>query len=172
MADIYIDCEWIGGDYLTILGAYSYGQNRFQLYSNTLTKNRLSRFLNLCSEYSGKSDTFLFCHGPDIGKIKSYFGIDLKAKYYCINTITAVRTYTKLKDVSLSHLETYFRIDRNYVLSLQEMPTLWYSPNARDRKRVLNYNWEDCINLWKVVMQLKQKYHVTPGDLKKIAMST
>ncbi|MBT9143530.1 MAG: hypothetical protein DDT29_01938 [Dehalococcoidia bacterium] len=44
MADVFIDCEWIEGDYLTILGAYSHGQDRFQLYDETLTRKRFSKF--------------------------------------------------------------------------------------------------------------------------------
>lgn len=172
MADVYLDCEWIGGDYLTIVGAYSYGQDRFQLYDNTLTRNRLSRFLNLCSGRSGKSNSFLFCHGPDIGRIERHFGMDLKSTCYCVNTITAFQRYTKFEDVSLSHLERYFGLGRRYALSPEEMYELWKSRRRRDRQVVLDYNWEDCVNLRRLVSILKREYGVTQGILKEISMQS
>jgi len=95
MADVFIDCEWIQGEYLTILGAYSFGQGRFQLYDETLTRNRFSRFLNSCYNRSGSRYTFLFCHGPDIGRVMEYFDLRLKQDYYCINTVTAFNTFTR-----------------------------------------------------------------------------
>lgn len=170
MADVYLDCEWIGGDYLTIVGACSYGQPRFQLYGDTLTRNRLSRFLNLCLERSGKSENFLFCHGPDIGRIEQHFGMNLKSRFYCVSTITAFQRYTKFEDVSLTHLERYFELERRYALSPQEMSELWNSRKSRDKRVVLNYNWEDCVNLRRLVAILKKEYSVTPGKLKEISM--
>ena len=125
MADVYIDCEWIGGDYLTILGVYSPGQRRFQLFGKALTRRRLSRFLNLCCERNRSQYTLLFCHGPDLGRIKKEFNLDLKEDYYCINTITAFRMFTNFRDVSLGHLERYFGLSRKYAPSTSEMSKLW-----------------------------------------------
>lgn len=171
MADVFIDCEWIGGDYLTILGAYSPGQDRFQLYGRKLTRNRFSRFLNLCRNRGRSRYTFLFCHGPDVGKIQNEFGLELKDYCYCINTLTAFRNFTMFRDVSLGHLERYFGISRRYALSSDEMRKLWNSNRLRNRKIVLDYNWEDCLNLWYLVNILKSEYGVMRHDFKKISMN-
>lgn len=170
MADVFIDCEWTEGEYLTILGAYSLGQSRFQLYDKRLTRNRLSRFLNRCCNRSGSRYTFLFCHGPDMGRIKKKFNLRLKRDYYCINTVTAFRTFTLFRDVSLGHLEQYFGLPRKYALSSSEIRNLWNSNRRQDRRIVLEYNWEDCVNLWRLVNVLKNKYNVTRSDFKEIAM--
>lgn len=169
MADVFLDCEWILGDYFTILGAYSYGQDRFQLYDETLTRNRLSRFLNICSEH-GRKEIFLFCHGPDIGRIERFLDLDLRNYYHCINTVTAFQTYTYFKDRTLGHLEQYFGLPRKYAFTTDEIRKLWNSEREKERRRVLAYNWEDCKNLWRLVRKLIKEYGVTRGDLKAIAM--
>ena len=171
MADVFIDCEWIAGEDITILGAYSLGQPRFQLSEKKLTRNRISRFLNRCMNRSGSRYTFLFCHGPDVGKVKKKFGLRLKRDYYCINTQTAFREFTYFRDVSLGHLEQYFRLPRNYALSSSEIRRLWTSNSWWNRRIVLEYNWEDCINLWRLVKILKRDYNVTRSNFKEIAMS-
>jgi hypothetical protein len=171
MADVFIDCEWIQGEYLTILGAYSFGQSRFQLYDKTLTRNRFSRFLNRCCDRSGSRYTFLFCHGPDVGRVKEYFNLRLKRDYYCINTVTAFNAFTQFKEASLGHLEQYFGLPRKYAFSSTEIRDLWNSGRRWDRRAVLEYNWEDCLNLWRLVNILKSGYCVTRSDFKRIAMN-
>ena len=170
MADIFIDCEWIEGEYLTILGAYSLGRSRFQLYGKKLTRNRFSRFLNRCCDRSGSRYTFLFCHGPDIGRVKKEFNLRLKKDYYCINTVTAFNTFTQFRNRSLGHLEQYFGLPRKYALSSSEIRDLWNSGSRRALRTVLEYNWEDCLNLWRLVNILKNYYGVTRSDFKKIEM--
>lgn len=170
MTDVFIDCEWILREYLTILGAYSPGQSRFQLYDKTLTRNKFSRFLNRCRNRSGSRYTLLFCHGPDMGRIKKKFNLRLKQDYYCINTVTAFNTFTQFRDASLGHLEQYFGLPRKYALTSSEMSNLWKSNSWKDRRIVLEYNWEDCVNLWRLVNVLKKEYNVTRSDFKKIAM--
>jgi len=155
---------------LTILGAYSPGQERFQLYGKKLTRNRFSRFLSLCRNRGSSRYTLLFCHGPDVGKIQNVLGLELKEYLYCINTLTAFRKFTTFRDVSLGHLERYFGIPRKYALSSDEMRKLWSSYWLRDRKIVLDYNWEDCMNLWHLVNILKSEYDVTRYDFKQISM--
>ena len=170
MADVFVDCEWIGGENLTILGAYSIGQRRFQLHDRMLTRNRFSRFLNRCCNRSGSQYTFLFCHGPDIGRVMTEFNLRLKKNYYCINTVTAFRNFTQFRDLSLGHLEQYFRLPRKYVLTPSEMSDFWNSKSRRKRRIVLGYNWEDCVNLWRLVKVLENEYGVTRSDFKSIAM--
>ena len=171
MADVFIDCEWIGSDYLTILGAYSPGQSRFQLYGKKLTRIRLSRFLNRCCDRNASRYTLLFCHGPDVGRIREMFNLRLKEDYYCINTITAFREFTNFGDRTLGHLEQYFRLPRKYALSSYEMSGLWNSKKRKHRKIVLDYNWDDCVNLWRLVNILKGEYGVTRHDFKQISMN-
>ena len=170
MADVFIDCEWVHGDYLTILGAYSLGQRRFQLYGRKLTRNRFSRFLNQCCERSGIRYTFLFCHGPDVGKIMNFFNVKLKHSYYCINTVTAFKHFTQFGNATLGHLEHYFNLPRTVALSSTEIRNLWTSNRRWKRRLVLKYNWEDCMNLWRLVNILKNGYGVTRSDFKSIAM--
>lgn len=172
MADVFIDCEWVHGEYLTILGAYSPGQDRFQLYGKRLTRNRLSRFLNRCRYRSGSRYTFLFCHGPDLGRIEREFDLNLKQDFYCINTVNAFSTFTQFRDVSLGHLEWYFGLPRKYALSSSEISKLWKSNSRKDRRIVLGYNWEDCLNLRRLVNVLKNNYNVTRSNFRQIAMST
>jgi len=167
MADVFIDCEWIQGEDLTILGAYSPGQSRFQLYDKMLTRNRFSRFLNRCCNRSGSRYTFLFCHGPDIGKIKKKFKLRLKQDYYCINTVTAFNTFTQFRDASLGHLEQYFGLPRKYALSSYEISKFWRSNSWKKRRIVLEYNLADCVNLWRLVNLLNDEYNVTRSDFKK-----
>lgn len=170
MADVFIDCEWLEGEYLTILGAYSYGQDRFQLYGDTLTRRRFLSFLDTCSKRREDLDTFLFCHGPDIGRIEGYFNLDLRQKYYCINTVTAFNRFTKFQNATLGHLEQYFNLRRKYVLSSTEITRLWRSGDRNAQRIVLDYNWEDCVNLRRLVRILYNVYNVKRSELKEIAM--
>jgi uncharacterized protein YprB with RNaseH-like and TPR domain len=170
LADVFIDCEWVNGDSITILGAYSPGQERFQLYGDTLTRNRFSRFLNKCCDRNPNRYTLLFCHGPDIGKLRNQFGLKLKRNYYCINTVTAFRNFTQFKDCSLGHLEQHFGVPRENALSSYEITHFWNSGKCKEKKIVLGYNWEDCVNLWRLVNILKRDYDVTRSDLKSISM--
>jgi len=170
MADVFIDCEWIHGDYITILGAYSVGQSRFQLYNETLTRRRFSRFVNCCNNRNTSRYVFLFCHGPDVGKIIKHFNLRLKRNYYCINTINAFNRFTRFRTKSLGYLEQQFGLPRTHALSSCEISKLWSSDNRCDRQIVLDYNWEDCVNLWRLVTILKNNYGVTRSDLKAISM--
>lgn len=98
------------------------------------------------------------------------FHVKLKEDYYCINTIKAFNTFTQFRNKSLGHLEQYFEIEREHALSSLEITNLWDSGRPRDRRIVLDYNWEDCVNLWRVVNIMKSDYQVSRSDLKKIAM--
>ena len=171
MADVFVDCEWTHEGDITILGAYSPGQSRFQLYGKRLTRNRFSRFLNRCRNRSVSRYTFLFCHGPDIGKIKKKFNLGLKRNYYCLNTIRAVNTFTNFRDATLGHLEQYFEVQREYALSSYEISNFWKSNSRKKRRIVLEYNWEDCVNLWQLMNVLKNEYGVTRSQFKQISMT-
>ena len=171
MADVFIDCEWTNGDYITVLGAYSFGQDRFQLFDTKLTRNRFSRFINCCNERNPSHYVFLFCHGPDVGKIMNYFNLKLKQNYYCINTVTAFNRFTRFKEKSLGYLEQKFGLTRTHALSSSEISTLWNSDNPSERQIVLDYNWDDCLNLWRLVNILKTHYGVTRSDFKQISMN-
>ncbi|TET79939.1 hypothetical protein E3J38_06530 [candidate division TA06 bacterium] len=168
MADVFIDCEWVSGEYLTILGAYSFGQRKLQLYDKTLTAGRFTRFLARCCARA--PGVFLFAHGPDIGRIERYFGLDLKKQYCCVNTQTAFRKFTNFRNVSLDHLEKHFGLPRRHILSATDIDVLWTSGNRTDRRQVLEYNHEDCMNLWRLIRILKREHGITKAELKSIAM--
>lgn len=94
----------------------------------------------------------------------------LKRDYYCINTVTAFNTFTQFRNKTLGHLEQYFRLPRKCALTSDEMKKLWESNSWKKRGIVLEYNWEDCVNLWRLVNILKKEYEVTRSDLKSVAM--
>jgi len=100
-----------------------------------------------------------------------YFKLRLKQNYYCANTVKAFNAFTQFKDKSLGHLEQYFGLPREYALSSYQLSALWNSNNPWKRRIVLEYNWEDCMNLWRLVNILKNKYDVTRSDFKRIAMT-
>ena len=120
--------------------------------------------------YFSKADLFLFCHGPDIGKIENFFDINLKNRYYCVNTIKAFKRFTRFQCARLKHLESYFAIPRKYDLYYKEINILWNSGKKYKKKIVLDYNKDDCINLWRMVRLLIRDYGVTRSDLRSIAM--
>lgn len=167
MPDIFIDCEWIPGDYITILGAYCSCKDRFQLYDKSLTKTNFIDFIEGCK--GRRTEPFLFCHGPDIGRIERYFNLDLKKKYPCVNVQKAFRQFTRFNKVGIYHLERKFGIPRGWVMSWEDMELYW-KIRKEYRKHVLDYNWDDCVNLSRLVTVLKRQYGVTRGDFQSIAM--
>lgn len=167
---IFIDCEWIDPGKIIVLGAYCPRKPRFQLYDDTLSWGRFIRFLNKSSKRESEN-TYLFSHGGvDIGVIESYFNVDLRKIYQCINTCTAFKRFARFKSASLYHLEEYFKLNRTHYLNHYEIKALWNSGLRDKRQRVLDYNWEDCMNLWRLVNILRNEYGVNDKDLKNIRM--
>lgn len=167
---VFIDCEWVSSEDIIILGAYCPRQLRFQLYDERITWGRFIRFLNKCSK-GEPENTYLFSHGGvDIGLIESHFDVDLRGKYHCINTCTAFKRFARFKTASLYHLEEYFGLKRIHYLNHYEIDALWNSGLRDKRQRVLDYNWEDCMNLWRLVNILRSDYGVTNRDFKNIRM--
>lgn len=170
MVDFFIDCEWVWGDDLTILGIYCYGYERFQLFDRTLTKRGFLQFMRNCSNAGNVNDAWIFVHGPDVGKIESYFDLDLRGRFNCVNTITAFRKFTRLRTVALSHLERHFSLPRKHCLSVYEINKKWNSGDWNERREVLEYNWEDCKNLWRLVRILLRDRGVRRSDLQQIVL--
>lgn len=164
MADVFIDCEWVEPKSLDILGAYSFGQDRFQLFNETLTHNRFFSFLDACSEQDDHSKPLLFVHGPDIGKIEKCFDMDVRNRFHCINTVTAIRRFTDIGSAKLTEIERHFEVPRQNELSYYQIVSYWRSEDPENQRKVLDYNWEDCINLWRVVKKLEDQYEVTRDD--------
>ena len=96
--------------------------------------------------------------------------INLKNRYYCVNTIKAFKIFTRFQCARLKHLESYFTIPRKYDLYYKEINILWNSGKKYKKKIVLDYNKDDCINLWRMVRLLIRDYGVTRSDLRSIAM--
>ena len=167
MPYVFLDYENIKGEYMTILGLYNVNQLRTQLYEEYLQPKQVHKFLNDCrNEYP----FYLFCHGPDIGRIEKHFSIELKKPHYCINLVTAFRRFTECSDCGLKELEKYFGISRQYDLTFDQIDTYWNSGLNEYRRIVLDYNWEDCVNLRKLFLILKNNYGVTNQDFESIAM--
>lgn len=164
-ADLFIDCEWSSKTQeLFILGAYSYGQDRFQLCDDTIDQNRFTSFLDTCSK-RGNCEPLLFVHGPDIAKIEDHFDTDLRHDLNCINTQTAFRRFTDLPSSGLKYLEKEFGLSREHDLNHFQINAYWGSKDLKKREIVLDYNWEDCVNLWKLVKILEKDFGVTREDL-------
>jgi hypothetical protein len=168
MTELFVDCENTRSEYIVLIGVHSYGHERLQLHSGTLTREKFMKYLNIVKRQD--DDLLLFCHGPDIGRIERFFEMDLKTTFHCINTVTAFKNFTRYQHCSQKYLEECFGLPRVHHLSAYEIDRLWNSGNKKHRQIVLDYNWEDCVNLRKLVGILKRDYGVTRNDFKSAAM--
>jgi hypothetical protein len=173
MADVFVDCEWTSDNKTRVIGAYSPGQGRFQLCDKDLTRKRahykFSRFLSRCCKRSSSRDIFLFSHnGVDILRIEKLCRSNLKKDYYCINTVKAFKQLARFRKAGLLHLEEHFGLPRIHdKMHVFDVDRYWFV----DPKQVLDYNWEDCHKVWRLVNILKTDYQVTRSDFKSISMS-
>jgi hypothetical protein len=181
MADVFVDCEWLWDTHeMIILGAYSPGQEPFQLCGETLrskmARKRFQGFLMRCGKKRASEDILIFCHGPDIHKIEERLRLNLKDYYHCVTAKRAFNIYyPNLQSARLEHLEKLFGVPRRYSLDptrdkRKEINRLWFSDDKRDQQFLLKYNMEDCRNLWRVINKLKIKKHVNIKKFQEISM--
>jgi hypothetical protein len=172
VGDIFVDCEWTSDNKTRVIGAYSPGQGRFQLYGKNLIRKcahyEFSRFLNHCSKRCSSRDILLFSHhGVDISRIEKVCGLKLRTYYYCINTVTAFKKLARFRTARLEHLEKHFRLPRiRDKMNSFDVDSYWFT----DPQKVLDYNWEDCLKLWQLVNILKTEYQITRSDFRSICM--
>jgi DNA polymerase elongation subunit (family B) len=159
---IYLDCEWfIGGQLFLIGGCYSNGKT-FQLYSNSLKQSRFQLLI--------RNVKYIFFYGPDIGILEKNFNINIRDNYYCFNLLKIFRqVLPPQKNYKLSALETKFGIYRErceYKKNMFDIFSDW--KNTEKRKRVLQYNREDVINLMKLKRIIFKKYKVKLSDQDRL----
>jgi uncharacterized protein YprB with RNaseH-like and TPR domain len=102
----------------------------------------------------------IFFYGPDIAMIEKNFGIDLRNNYNCVNLLTMFRYYApRVKLHKLADWEKRAGITREtmrYKSNIWKLVEDWYNP--KKKKRCLQYNAEDVINLLLVKKWFFKKY--------------
>lgn len=138
--EIYIDAEWFLNGKFFLLG-YAYTSKKFSsLHGKNLTK---AKFLNLLHP-----KIKIYFYGPDIGIIEKHFNIDIRNKYICINLIRVFKNTFSTSSYRLADIEHVFGLNRKrveYKKSIFDIYGDWLNPVVR--KRVIQYNKEDVINL-------------------------
>lgn len=133
-----------------------------QLYGKKLTKPKVKITLNKVEN--------IFFYGPDIGIIEKNFGFDLRSNFRCFNLLKIFRqVLPPQKSYKLSDLETKFGIHRTrseYKKNMFHIFNDWR--NADKRKRVLQYNREDVVNLMKLKRIIFKKYGVKLSDSDRL----
>ncbi len=161
--ELYLDGEWFIGGEIFLLGyAYSTKKHGF-LYGSRLTKKN---FLKLLSP--GIS---IFFYGPDIGILEKHFNIRLRTRYLCINLLRVFRDHIRSTSYRLADIEKKFGIKRErveYKKSIFDIYGDWMNPQIR--KRVLQYNREDVINLVKLKKIVFRKYNIRKSYLSEIRL--
>ncbi len=152
---VYLDCEWFLNQKIFLIG-YCYSKTTLRLlHGRTLTGRNIEKML------SGV-DTIYF-YGPDIAMIEKNFGIDLRNNYNCVNLLTMFRYYApRLKSHKLAHMEKLAGIRREtmqYKSNIWKLVDDWHDP--KKKKRCLQYNAEDVINLLLVKKWFFKKYGLT-----------
>ena len=149
---VYLDCEWFTNQKIFLIG-YCYDERTlYQLYGRALVSQNIKKML------SGV-DTIYF-YGPDIAQIEKNFGINLRKKYRCVNLLTMFRHYApRLKSHKLAYMEKLAGIEREtirYKTNIWKLIEDWHDPKRK--KRCLQYNADDVINLLLVKKWFFKKY--------------
>lgn len=159
---IYLDCEWFIGGKLFLIGACYSDESTVQLFSSSLQRRR---FQLLFHEVKN-----IFFYGPDIGILEKNFRLNLRSNYRCFNLLKIFRqVLPPQKSYKLSALESKFGIHRKrceYKKNMFDIFNDWR--NAEKRKRVLQYNREDVVNLMRLKRIIFKKYGVKLTDADKL----
>lgn len=153
MKSIYIDCEWfIGGDCFIIGYCYSVGGCK-QLVGKSTKKQVKSIFKNVDQ---------VFFYGPDIGVLEREFNLNLRDNFRCFNLLKIFRqVLPPQRSYKLANLEKKHGVVRSrveYKKNIFDIFKDWKSPGKR--KRILEYNQEDVINLRELKRIIFKKYKV------------
>lgn len=159
---IYIDGEWFIGGKIFLIGAVYSNGKVVQLYYSSLTR---AKFLKLISGVSR-----IYFYGPDIGVIESHFNIRLRNKVRCFNLLKIFRQVLppqksyKLADIEKKHGIKRKRVE--YKKNIFDIFSNW--KNHEKRKRVLEYNVEDVVNLMALKRIIFKKYNVRLKDSDRL----
>jgi hypothetical protein len=162
MKSLYIDCEWYIGGKVFLIGACGSDARCTQLYSTTLAKDNFRKLL--------QPGTVIYFYGPDIGVLEKYFNIELRKRYICINLLTVFRQVLPPQEsYKLADLERKFKIKRTRCEYKKNIFNIFHDWKSADkRKRILQYNKEDVVNLLKLKRIIFKKYKLKVGDLQRL----
>lgn len=155
---IYIDAEWyIGGDLFLVGFCYNTGIC-YQLVNNEITKTAMKNILLNADE--------IFFYGPDIGIIENQFNLDIRNNVRCFNLLKIFRqVLPPLDSYKLAHIEFLFGIERKrveYKKNIFDIFSDW--KNLHKRKRILEYNEEDVLNLRLLKKLIFKEFNVKLSD--------
>ena len=159
--NVFIDVEWSRRGDIFLLG-YGYNTRQYGfLYDESLTPE------NIFGIMAGMD--FVFVWGPDIGKIESYFGMDIRGEFRCVNLLSVVRDYVNARDYRLDTIERKFGIHREVNLkdSRFDLYTIWKT----NPERVKLYNLQDVVSLYNIYMILRERYGLTYYDFRRYEMN-
>jgi len=153
MKNIFIDCEWntFANSKIFLIG-YAYNLSSFGILTgNKICPTNLEKILNPVTG-------FIFVYGPDIGFMEKHMNINIRKKHKCINLLALVRhELPNLKCYKLYKVEQHFNISRKsmaYKYDIFQTLADWKTPEGR--KKVIEYNQEDVINLIRIFNNLRK----------------
>lgn len=114
---------------------------------------------------------YIFCWGPDIGRIEREFDIDMRNLQYAINLMSVVKEYMYLPSYRLVNVEEHIGIVRKFPQYKSDPYRLrWDFEDPTKRHMVLYYNFEDVMSLVRIWYYLRERYGVTLRDARHFAM--
>ena len=165
MTDLYLDLEWFQNQEVFLIG-YAYSiTNAAQLYDDALTLESVKKML---SPVNG----FIYFYGPDIGMLEKSTGLVIKENFRCINLLRVFRDIMPGMDsYRLAYLEEVFeikRVQKQYKTDIFKLSKDWRNPYRK--RMVLQYNYEDVVNLIRLKKQVFSLYGVDNGYLEGMRM--
>jgi uncharacterized protein YprB with RNaseH-like and TPR domain len=156
---VYLDCEWFHTNQKIFILGYCYDEtNVYLMYDRSLAKSNIEKML------SGV-DTIYF-YGPDIAMIEKNFRMNLRENYNCVNLLPLFRHHApRVKSHKLADWEKRAGIEREtlrYKSNIWNLYDDWNDP--KKKKRCLQYNADDVINLLRVKKWFFKKYGLTKRD--------
>lgn len=155
---LYIDGEWFIRGRLFLLG-YCYNTGKcLQLIDSEINKVNIKKILIDVEE--------IYFYGPDIGILEKQFNLSIRNEIKCFNLLKIFRqVLPPQKSYKLSAIEKKFGVKRSrveYKKNIFDIFSDWRK--ADKRKRILEYNQEDVINLRKLKQIIFKKYRVKLSD--------
>jgi len=155
---LFIDAEWFIGGEVFLIGYAHNTKKSGQLYDESLSKNSFMRLL--------KGVKYIYCYGPDVGVLETFFQINLRKNFICVNLLTVFRRHIRLISYKLANVEKYFGIIRTENEYKKNIFKIWIDWLKQDKKnRILKYNREDVVNMFKLWKIIQLKYNIKPAYL-------
>ena len=161
MYDVFLDTEYADkGGKIFLIGLRTSHGEKFSLYGPNLRWNVLEKIL--------RDKHRIFVYGPDIGKLESHFGVDIKSRWHCINVLSIVRKHlVDIEKKSLINVEKYIGLEREstaFKKYTRQLDIHWKNPALR--KGIINYNMEDVVFLEVCYGILVDHFKFDPDDFR------